>query len=741
MNKSLIRATLLLAATAPLFAGSFIITVNITSTNDATTIPTGTYQGAFNTNGTCTVCTVANGGITSFHVPIQTGTSVTNPAVLAFDALDPSNLNSALPQYNTATQTLSSTSNPTIVMLEQIRSGTEFRVGYPFFVLMEMTPTTLNTPPTTCDSQDTVRTGCVSINPVEETLTQGTYTFTTSSVSPPPPCVLSQLGAAGSFSILGLSGAQVTVQSSLPGGGSVGIGASGKLHIQGNTTLNSAVYADPSATIQLDGGSSITGTSTAESFTVIQNAAVTEAAAFAALTPTQTFSQQIQSATAIMGNGGQNVISITNQVNLNNGQNLTISGGPNDTFIFNIAQGQNFNLQNGASIVLSGVAPSQVVFNFVGNGANVQTNNGNTAGIFLDPQGQIQIQGGTHNSVFISGNQINIQNSPTVNPITCPGPTPLSLSCPVRSGTVGTSYSSALVAIGGVSPYTYSIASGSIAPLSLNSTTGAITGTPTAPGTLSFTGEVVDSSGNAVVNTMTEACSIDLTTTPPYACQIPPSQTIISGTSWNRFNTQGSPNYVWVNAHIGGASGLSTTTKTTLDFTGVTFTAGPNGTQYGMPDGLLIFDPAAPATPTTTFDPTFGTNGRWTTTFNPNDLSDEIFFVGNAILVDSNVSNGGQANFSYTVNSTDPAFAYNWQWSAAVFTYWPATKANQPDTGNNGAQIQPYHGGSGGYHAGTPLNTTVQQSLIQGPRGGGGSNFTGSWSATAGANCVGDPYP
>jgi hypothetical protein len=187
--------------------------------------------------------------------------------------------------------------------------------------------------------------------------------------------------------------------------------------------------------------------------------------------------------------------------------------------------------------------------------------------------------------------------------------------------------------------------------------------------------------------------------------------------------------------------GLSTTTKTTLEFTGVTFTAGPGGTQYGMPDGLLIFDPSAPATPTTTFDPTFGTNGRWTTIFNPNNLSDEMFFVGNAILVDSNISRGGQANVSYTLSSTDPSFSYNWQWSAAVFTYWPVTNASQPDTGNNGAQIQPYHGGSGGYHAGTPLNTKVQQSLIQGPRGGGGSNFTGSWSATAGASCVGNPYP
>ena len=39
---------------------------------------------------------------------------------------------------------------------------------------------------------------------------------------------------------------------------------------------------------------------------------------------------------------------------------------------------------------------------------------------------------------------------------------------------------------------------------------------------------------------------------------------------------------------------------------------------------------------------------------------------------------------------------------------------------HNQAEIQPYHGN--GYHAGTPLNTQVQQSLIQGSRGGGGAN-------------------
>jgi hypothetical protein len=53
------------------------------------------------------------------------------------------------------------------------------------------------------------------------------------------------------------------------------------------------------------------------------------------------------------------------------------------------------------------------------------------------------------------------------------------------------------------------------------------------------------------------------------------------------------------------------------------------------------------------------------------------------------------------------------------------------------ALIQPYHrnGPTGSQHADTPDNTTIQKSLIQDPRGDGGSNFTGSWSATGHGAC------
>jgi len=237
----------------------------------------------------------------------------------------------------------------------------------------------------------------------------------------------------GSFSILGISGGnqnnpQINIQGSFGGSATIRVGANVQPHVQANTNLTNAVTKDPSAKIQLDGGASISGTQTQEPFAAIQSAAIAASSAAAALTTTQTISQSGNNSITVTGNGGQNVISVTNQINLNNGQNLVIHGGPNDTFIFNFQQGQNLQLQNGSSIVLQGgVSPSQVLFNFLGNGGNVQiqsNNNGasNTAGIFLNINGQINIQGGTHNSVFISGNQIQIQNnpSPTINGVPCP---------------------------------------------------------------------------------------------------------------------------------------------------------------------------------------------------------------------------------------------------------------------------------------------------------------------------------
>jgi len=64
------------------------------------------------------------------------------------------------------------------------------------------------------------------------------------------------------------------------------------------------------------------------------------------------------------------------------------------------------------------------------------------------------------------------------------------------NGKVGTSYSASVVATGGTTPYAWSIAAGALPTgLALNTSTGAITGTPTTAGTASFTVQVTDNVG------------------------------------------------------------------------------------------------------------------------------------------------------------------------------------------------------------------------------------------------------
>ena len=65
-------------------------------------------------------------------------------------------------------------------------------------------------------------------------------------------------------------------------------------------------------------------------------------------------------------------------------------------------------------------------------------------------------------------------------------------------GTVGTAYSQTLAATGGITPYSWSISSGTLpAGLSIGSSTGLISGTPTTPGTSNFTVRVHGLAGDA----------------------------------------------------------------------------------------------------------------------------------------------------------------------------------------------------------------------------------------------------
>lgn len=62
------------------------------------------------------------------------------------------------------------------------------------------------------------------------------------------------------------------------------------------------------------------------------------------------------------------------------------------------------------------------------------------------------------------------------------------------NGTKGVLYLQTLIASGGIAPYTYAVTSGSLPPgLTLNASTGVITGTPTAEAVYNFTVTATDS--------------------------------------------------------------------------------------------------------------------------------------------------------------------------------------------------------------------------------------------------------
>ena len=90
-------------------------------------------------------------------------------------------------------------------------------------------------------------------------------------------------------------------------------------------------------------------------------------------------------------------------------------------------------------------------------------------------------------------------------------PPTITTTSPLPNGVINRTYSATLTATGGTAPLNWSIVSGSLPPgfNSLNSSTGAITGTPTTAGTFNFTVQVSDS-GTPVLST-TKPLSITVT--------------------------------------------------------------------------------------------------------------------------------------------------------------------------------------------------------------------------------------
>jgi hypothetical protein len=210
-------------------------------------------------------------------------------------------------------------------------------------------------------------------------------------------------------------------------------------------------------------------------------------------------------------------------------------------------------------------------------------------------------------------------------------------------------------------------------------------------------------------------------------------------TSTNASNFNGTPikggNVIWFNANF-TASGIPSTGATiSFNNSTVSFTADQPYT-LPVPNAQIVFDPNATCA-STTFNTATNT---WMTTV-PLSGGDEIFLAGVAFPVPASFADAGgkvsgPVTWQGTFSSATTGITVGWKWGAAVYTVFSSDY--------NAIAPKPSHQRSCLYnnsdHAGTPegIDTGSAQPfksfVTGGARGGGGSNWTGSWSGTVGVS-------
>lgn len=121
-------------------------------------------------------------------------------------------------------------------------------------------------------------------------------------------------------------------------------------------------------------------------------------------------------------------------------------------------------------------------------------------------------------------------------------PLPLTITTSsLPSGTVGVAYSQTLSVTGGVRPYAWTVASGSLPPGTTLSSTGVVSGTPTAGGSFSFTLRVTDAASQSATKALTVQVGASLTITTTSL----PSATIGNSYSSQLSASGGTTPYTW----------------------------------------------------------------------------------------------------------------------------------------------------------------------------------------------------
>lgn len=198
--------------------------------------------------------------------------------------------------------------------------------------------------------------------------------------------------------------------------------------------------------------------------------------------------------------------------------------------------------------------------------------------------------------------------------------------------------------------------------------------------------------------------------------------------------TQG--DYIWFTGVI-NVKGLGSS-PTTLFVSHATINFTANNTTYNLkvPSSAITFS-SATTTATTNFTqlkPLFLGKG-WRTQLPLSGLAGNDLMTAVEFAVPAGGLPGGIKNvaFTATFSSFTVGLTVNWQWAAAVYSSF--------DTDYNGLGVKPVDDNQASIyknsdHAGTAEN--FKTFVLGGARGGGGSNFTGSYSGTGSCALVPD---
>ncbi len=174
-------------------------------------------------------------------------------------------------------------------------------------------------------------------------------------------------------------------------------------------------------------------------------------------------------------------------------------------------------------------------------------------------------------------------------------------------------------------------------------------------------------------------------------------------------------NYVWFHMHVNLSNTPSSTFHVRMKNSTIAFTDGTTNYVLPVPNSTITFSSTA-----TSSSYTYSSVTGYQITIPLSSVSNnEIFIDGLPFLVPAGGLSGGINPVTWTAsfNTDVNGVGIKAQWSAAVYTSFSS------DPNNLGIQL--LHQTE---HAGTPNN--YKSFVVGGARGGGGSNYTGSWSAT-----------